>query len=113
MHVMLTHTLHSEAVPPDVYRKKPMCMSQYSIFSKCRIPYPEEDKIRYTPISKSKHVIVMKNGHVRGSIHNVTSWSAFYTVIHEIFVNLLTFVQSDNKFLHDLVYLHYNIMAFA
>ena len=58
-------TLHSEAVPPDVYRKKPMCMSQYNMYSKCRIPYPEVDRVRHTPISQSKYIIVIRNGHVR------------------------------------------------
>ena len=66
---MYTHmhalTFHSEAVPPDVYRKKPMCMSQYDMYSKCRIPYPEVDRVRHTPISQSKHIIVIRNGHVR------------------------------------------------
>ena len=60
-----TLTLHSEAVPPDVYRKKPMCMSQYDMYSKCRIPYPEVDRVRHTPISQSKHIIVIRNGNVR------------------------------------------------
>ena len=59
------HSLHSEAVPPDIYRKKPMCMSQYDMYSKCRIPYPGVDSVRHTPISESKHIVVIRNGHVR------------------------------------------------
>ena len=59
------HTQHSEAVPPDVYRKKPMCMSQYDMYSKYRIPHPEVDRVRHTPISESRHIIVVRNGHVR------------------------------------------------
>ena len=62
---ILSHSLHSEAVPPDVYRKKPMCMSQYNMYSKCRIPYPGVDRVRHTPISESKHIVIIRNGHVR------------------------------------------------
>ena len=62
---MYMHAQHSEAVPPDVYRKKPMCMSQYDMYSKCRIPHPEVDRVRHTPISESRHIIVVRNGHVR------------------------------------------------
>ena len=54
----------SEAVPPDVYRKKPMCMSQYNMFQKCRIPRPEMDESQQTPIDQARHVLVVRNGHV-------------------------------------------------
>ena len=60
---MLTFAF-SEAIPPDVYRNKPMCMGQHDMFSKCRIPGPEVDVSRKTPISESRHIIVIRNGHV-------------------------------------------------
>ena len=61
---MCTYNLFSEAVPPDMYRKKPMCMSQYDMFQKCRIPRPEMDESRQTPIDQARHVLVLRNGHV-------------------------------------------------
>ena len=67
MHAHIT-LYYSEAIPPDVF-KKPMCMHQYDMFSKCRIPCPEVDEIRHTPIADSRHVIVMRNGHVRSIVH--------------------------------------------
>ena len=54
----------SEAVPPEVFRKKPMCMSQYDLFQKCRIPRPEMDESQQTPIDQARHVLVVRNGHV-------------------------------------------------
>ena len=47
-------------------------MSQLDVYGKCRIPYPEVDKIRCTPISESKHIIVIRNGHVRLKFEHIT-----------------------------------------
>jgi len=51
------------AIPPDTYRKRPMCMSQYTMYSTCRIPHPGVDTQRKTPIEDSRHIIVVRNGH--------------------------------------------------
>ena len=59
-----SHAPLSEAVPPEVYQKKPMCMSQYNMFQKCRIPRPEMDESQQTPIDQARHVLVVRNGHV-------------------------------------------------
>lgn len=61
--LVYTHS-SSEAVPPDVYRQKPMCMSQFNMYSKCRIPCPEVDRVRHTPIADSRHITVIRNDHV-------------------------------------------------
>lgn len=55
--------IKTEALPPDVYRNKPYCMSQYDLFSCCRIPGKEVDTLRKTDISNSRHCIVIRNGH--------------------------------------------------
>ena len=47
-------------------------MSQLDVYGKCRIPYPEVDKIRCTPISESKHIVVIRNGHVRLKFEHIT-----------------------------------------
>lgn len=52
-----------EAVPPDVYRNKPMCMSQFPLFSCFRIPGATADTHRRTPIQDSRHIVVMHNEH--------------------------------------------------
>jgi len=57
--------LLTAAIPPDTYRKRPMCMSQYTMYSTCRIPHPGVDTQRKTPIEDSRHIIVVRNGHVR------------------------------------------------
>ena len=57
------YSIPSEALPTDVWRK-PLCMFHLDLFSKCRIPHPEVDQVRHTPISDSKHIIVIRNGHV-------------------------------------------------
>ena len=62
----------SEAVPPDVYRGKPMCMGQHDCFSKCRLPGSEVDTVRKTPIFDSRHIVVIRNGHVSGTIESST-----------------------------------------
>ena len=96
MYTLCTHThpLHSEAVPPDVYRKKPMCMSQYPMYSKCRIPHPGVDRIRQTPISESRHILVMRNGHV--SLGYLTA-----LCVHDIRVDfLLTTCTCVSAFYH-------------
>ena len=54
----------SEAIPPEVYRKKPMCMSQFNMYQKVRIPLPGMDRSQQTPIHQARHVLVMRNGHV-------------------------------------------------
>ena len=58
------HVCCSEAVPPDVYRGKPMCMSQFDLFQKCRIPRADVDESQQTPITESRHILVIRNGHV-------------------------------------------------
>ena len=58
------HSANSEAILPDYWRK-PMCMSQLDVFSKCRIPQLGVDRLRHTPFSNSKHIIIVRNGHVR------------------------------------------------
>ena len=58
------HVCCSEAVPPDVYRGKPMCMSQFDMYQKCRIPRADVDESLQTPIDKSRHILVIRNGHV-------------------------------------------------
>ena len=92
---------HSEAVPPDVYRKKPMCMSQYPMYSKCRIPHPGVDRVRHTPISESKHVIVMRNGHV--SLGYLT-----VLCVHDIHVTCTS--RSSSNYVHvrllSIMYMH-------
>jgi carnitine O-acetyltransferase len=55
--------VQNEAVPPDVYRGKPMCMSQFDLFKKCRIPRPEVDESLQTPLAQSRHILVIRNGH--------------------------------------------------
>lgn len=71
---------YSEAIPTDVWRK-PLCMSQLDIYGKCRIPYPEVDKIRHTPISESKHIVVIRNGHVKLKFkHTVIYYSSLLMV---------------------------------
>jgi carnitine O-acetyltransferase len=55
--------IQNEAIPPDVYRGKPLCMSQYDLFQKCRIPRPRMDESIQTPISEARHIIVIRNGH--------------------------------------------------
>lgn len=70
----------SEAIPTDVWRK-PLCMSQLDIYGKCRVPYPEVDKIRHTPISESKHIVVIRNGHVKLKFkHTVIYYSSLLMV---------------------------------
>ena len=66
--------LTSHAIPPDVYRKRPLCMVQYDMYSKCRVPAEEVDITRQTSFSESRHVIIARNGHV-STVHtpNVTS----------------------------------------
>ncbi len=59
----------SEAVPPDLYRKRPMCMAQYDVFSTCRIPEISVDVSQKTPFTESRHIILVRNGHVRYYIH--------------------------------------------
>ncbi len=39
-------------------------MVQYDTFSKCRIPTASVDTARQTPFSESRHIIVLRNGHV-------------------------------------------------
>jgi carnitine O-acetyltransferase len=55
--------VQNEAVPPDVYRGKPMCMSQFDMFQKCRIPRADVDESHQTPITESRHILVVRNGH--------------------------------------------------
>lgn len=64
---MYTHTCPiREAVPPDVYRNKPMCMFQYPLYSCCRIPGATADTLRRTSIQDSRHIVVIHNEHVCG-----------------------------------------------
>ena len=46
-----------------------MCMSQYDLFQKCRIPRPEMDESQQTPIDQARHVLVVRNGHVSVCIY--------------------------------------------
>ena len=61
---MMMYISSSEALPPDTYRKIPLCMEQHKNFSMCRIPGKSVDTVRKAPFTESRHVIVIRNGHV-------------------------------------------------
>ena len=46
-------------------------MSQYNGYSRCRIPGPSVDTLRKSLINGSRHVVVIRNGHVSCHIHPI------------------------------------------
>ena len=55
-------------------------MHHYQLFSKCRIPGPEADTVKTTPISDSRHILVLRNGHVR------FDYNAYHTEVFSSFL---------------------------
>lgn len=55
--------LSSESIPPESYRGKPFCMSQY-VLGGCRIPGKVSDTLRRNFPPNSNYMVVMRKGHV-------------------------------------------------
>eukprot|EP00924_Labyrinthula_sp_SR-Ha-C_P000044 snap_masked-scaffold_60-processed-gene-0.28-mRNA-1 protein AED:0.01 eAED:0.01 QI:87/1/1/1/1/1/3/71/656 len=51
-------SLKRETLEPDVWRRTPLCMSQFKqLFGTCRIPKPGTDEMKHYP--ESKHVVIL------------------------------------------------------
>ena len=53
----------SESIPPELYRDKPFCMSQY-IRGGCRIPGKVADTLTRNFPPTHTHMVIMRKGHV-------------------------------------------------
>ena len=64
-------------------------MAQYDILSKCRVPAETVDIPRQTEVERSKHVIIIRNGHVSSCLVMVQrlyqfSWSELVTKYNSV-----------------------------